>query len=279
MITQENIPYTADEIKAMVKTCEKYNKALERAQKMQENSNGMILKKWLWGVFPELAESEDKRIRKEIIDFVKSRGGFKGNWIAWLEKQEEQKLADKVEPKFKVGDWNTNGHLTCKVLGVTGKSYELHLYNDDYCHFETDIQSVDKYYHLWTIQDAKDGDVLVDEDNNIGIYVEEKDDVYWHSCIYLGCDNYLHGINIGAYHKHKNTKLATKEQRDMLFQKMEEEGYEWDSKKKEVKKIEVASKDERMKEQLCDFLRDNMLYQDAQEITSWLEKLIEKQKN
>ena len=38
------------------------------------------------------------------------------------------------------------------------------------------------------------------------------------------------------------------------------------------------SKDERMKEQLCDFLRDNMLYQDAQEITSWLEKLIENQK-
>lgn len=28
MITQENIQYTADEIKAMLKTCEKYNWAL-----------------------------------------------------------------------------------------------------------------------------------------------------------------------------------------------------------------------------------------------------------
>jgi hypothetical protein len=35
---------------------QRYKEALERAQKMQENSNGMILKKWLWGVFPELKE-------------------------------------------------------------------------------------------------------------------------------------------------------------------------------------------------------------------------------
>jgi hypothetical protein len=36
-------------------------------------------------------ESEDEKIRKEIIDFVKNRGGFKGEWIAWLEKKGEQK--------------------------------------------------------------------------------------------------------------------------------------------------------------------------------------------
>lgn len=50
--------------------------------------------------------------------------------------------------KFKVGDWITDGHLICKVLSVTDKSYELHLYNDNYCHFETDVKSIDKYYHL-----------------------------------------------------------------------------------------------------------------------------------
>lgn len=38
-------------------------------------------------IFPELAESEEERIRKELIEFIKSRGGFKGEWIAWLEKQ------------------------------------------------------------------------------------------------------------------------------------------------------------------------------------------------
>lgn len=38
-------------------------------------------------IFPELAESEDEKIRKELIEFVKSRGGFKQEYIAWLEKQ------------------------------------------------------------------------------------------------------------------------------------------------------------------------------------------------
>lgn len=41
-------------------------------------------------ILPELKESEDERIRKELIEFVKSRGGFKQEYIAWLEKQGEQ---------------------------------------------------------------------------------------------------------------------------------------------------------------------------------------------
>lgn len=42
-------------------------------------------------IFPELKGSEDERIRKELIEFVKSRGGFKQEYIAWLENQREQK--------------------------------------------------------------------------------------------------------------------------------------------------------------------------------------------
>lgn len=88
MITQENIPYTADEIKAMVKTCEKYNKALEKARELMDKGYDVLMPE----IFPELKESEDEKIRKEIIDFIKSRGGFKGDWIAWLEKQKNKKL-------------------------------------------------------------------------------------------------------------------------------------------------------------------------------------------
>ncbi len=47
-------------------------------------------------IFPELAESEDEKIRKELIDFVKSRlAGFSecDRFITWLEKQCEQKPA------------------------------------------------------------------------------------------------------------------------------------------------------------------------------------------
>ena len=126
-------------------------------------------------VFPEL-KSEDEKIRKELITHFKNtrcvtkEGAEKIlKWITWLEKQDKQPT-DKVEPKFHPGDWITNGQLTCKVLGAVGKSYELHLYNDDYCHFETDVQSVDEDYHLWSIADAKDSDILVDAYGNIGIF-------------------------------------------------------------------------------------------------------------
>lgn len=48
-------------------------------------------------IFPELKESEDERIRKEIIKFIKvSKPEWKNysdysSWIAWLKKQGEQK--------------------------------------------------------------------------------------------------------------------------------------------------------------------------------------------
>ena len=58
-------------------------------------------------IFTDLYESEDERTRKEIIKYIE--GTFpnessgiesKNKWLAWLEK----KSADKVEPRFRVGD-------------------------------------------------------------------------------------------------------------------------------------------------------------------------------
>ena len=63
------------------------------------------------GVFPELAESKDERIRKELIKETKGsemrlfETVSNDEFVAWLEKLSEQKLTDNVEPKFKVGDW------------------------------------------------------------------------------------------------------------------------------------------------------------------------------
>lgn len=79
----------------------KYKEALERARELQENSNGMILKKWLWGVFPELKESEDEKIKKEIIRIFKGETRYTSKedadkYIAWLEKQSKKKSADEV---------------------------------------------------------------------------------------------------------------------------------------------------------------------------------------
>ncbi len=94
---------------------EKYKQALERARKVYIPIENNILD----DIFPELAESEDERIRKKLICFVENWKKFKPNSpfddyavytsdsgecdkiLAWLEKQGEQP-ADKIEPKFKV---------------------------------------------------------------------------------------------------------------------------------------------------------------------------------
>ena len=299
---------------------EKYKNGLECIQEILSGGADLIristLRKRLQPFFPELKENEDKdeRIRKEIIDFIKSKGGFKGGWLTWIEKygkqnpvewsEEDEKIkesikkvladtdfnkldikysfcemitwlekqkkkkhfsdfnaddwyvsevdgkihnakfienkdgkkpADKIEPKFHEDDWIIFNGLILHIDEVVNGYYRTTSIGDGiHNSYDWDI---DNAARLWTIADAKVGTVLVDEDNNIGIYVGKNDD-FWHSCIYLGCDGCLHGINIGAYHKHNNTKLGTKEQRDLLFQKMKEAGYEWDPDKKEVKRIE-----------------------------------------
>ena len=47
--------------------------------------------------FPELKDkdNDDDRIRKEIIQYIKT-GTYHKDWIAWLEKQGEQKPIDKI---------------------------------------------------------------------------------------------------------------------------------------------------------------------------------------
>jgi hypothetical protein len=71
-----------------------YKNALERAKKWHDAPN--IDKMPTYGnriieeIFPELKESEDERIRKEIIEFITIVADSKSNkmeWLAWLEKQ------------------------------------------------------------------------------------------------------------------------------------------------------------------------------------------------
>ena len=179
-------------------------------------------------IFPELKESEDERIRKSLINYVYCHGDAgdftKKEFIAWLEKQGEQK-PDKVEPKFHEGDWVVDSQGLIHQIERVVKIVTTHTFGYDIVgggYFNDDNEGV----HLWTIEDAKAGDVLVDEDNNIGIYKEIKDK-WWHSYIYLGCDNRLYGFS-GGLHIQSNTKPATKEQRDILEKAMVDAGYTFD---------------------------------------------------
>lgn len=154
------------------------------------------------------------------------------------EKQANQKTVN--QPKFKVGDWITNGvDFTFKVMSIKDGMY----YRDD--DYFIDIKIANKTFRLWTIKDAKDGDVLATEyfififkniDNNNGvhyychyeIYKHEKDNQF---------DIALPQSFMGEV-GNSNYSPATKEQRELLFSKMKEAGYEWDADKKELKNVE-----------------------------------------
>lgn len=89
----------------------KYKDALERARQfsehpLQEDSDSIVEY-----IFPELCESEDEKIRKEILDCfrtMKRQGCFPSKhkeqynpWIAWLEKQGEHA---NFRNKIQIGD-------------------------------------------------------------------------------------------------------------------------------------------------------------------------------
>lgn len=165
-----------------------------------------------------------------ISDTLQEKFGI-DNWFS------KEKEVDMVEPKFKVGDWITDGEAIFHVTSYDiNYGYQLETQKGTLFHFSD--EKVENKYHLWTIKDAKDGDVLqLGEVTAIfKKYIgQEKCICYCSVCegefeipIENGEDN-IYGCT--------NTTPATKEQRDLLFQKMKEAGYEWNAELKKVSKI------------------------------------------
>ena len=90
----------------------RYDQAIERAESIYNETAipSATIKGTCTYIFPELKESEDEKIRKDIISYLAlykdAIGEDYESWIAWLEKQSEQKYI----PKYKMGDYvkNTN---------------------------------------------------------------------------------------------------------------------------------------------------------------------------
>lgn len=155
---------------------------------------------------------------------------------------EGQKPADKVEPKFHVGVWITNSIETVQITGYDiDYGYQVD-YKGNLQHRDTDI--IEKEYHLWNIQDAKDGDILACNNDILSICIFSHFDGINNKYASFLCHCGLEGeglgqeLNINGYHDDSTGYVpATKEQRDLLFQKIKEAGYEWDADKKELSRI------------------------------------------
>lgn len=100
---------------------EKYEKALERARKLHSEPTGGTERIVCEQIFPELIESEDEKIRKNLITFLKDEYGTNSNArfagvkvrdiIAWLEKQGLQNLANPAKTCKDEEDWSEEDEL------------------------------------------------------------------------------------------------------------------------------------------------------------------------
>lgn len=89
---------------------EKYENALAKIKQIFDKGSKFVIRREVFeSIFPELKESEDEKIRKEIINYFEcqsrdepERKGIHNRWIAWLEKQGEQKPAWSDEDELVV---------------------------------------------------------------------------------------------------------------------------------------------------------------------------------
>lgn len=189
---------------------------------------------------------------------------------------QQKDFAPKIEPRFKVGNWYqcTKDFFGKGVTFDKNTAYycaeEGCLQNEYGCHIAI-VKDLYDNFKLWTIRDAKDGDVLfVENFDNIGgcIFLFKGLDSWkfdaegdraiatGYCCISITeSGNTDFGIQGPDCVEIKRVHPATKEQRDTLFAKMEESGYKWNAERKELEKIEQkpAERKQENVEELSDF--------------------------
>ena len=167
---------------------------------------------------------EDVTLQREFINY------FKEEFIKMKD------FTPKLEPKFKVGNWIVNKfHDICLITDIDLEDGYYICESNRFGDTDGDIDLTDKSFHLWDIKDAKDGDVLASNDGvdilifrnfdtntNFSSYynIEERGEVGW---------------------SNKSFIPATKEQSNLLFQKMHEAGYMWDAESKQILSLKAES--------------------------------------
>ena len=205
-----------------------YDEALERAQKVVTRAGSDVAMDIVRYIFPEFAENDDEKIRKEIISALKfaNDGGVYDKHIAYLEKQKEQKkpnieLIQKSwyrggyndrefgkEPKWiiKTGEGGPKYEENPKygqMLEAEQKPVEIHIDNPN-------IEKFDKNVKITTSDSSADDDKLlyVFKSYDIG-YRDGKRDAEKKSAEYIPfSEGYKTGREVGFREGVKSTKPA-----------------------------------------------------------------------
>ena len=160
-------------------------------------------------------------------------------------------IGEEIKHKHKVGDWlvenEPNNYARfaqiLEIVDIQGRGrYRISrdIHNDEDI---VECRFMEKHYHPFNIQDAKPGDMLYDKsERGVEFVVMFKE---FNECGSI--DSYFRynsevgfGVNVPSVlsSKDNHTTPATKEQKNFLFQKMEEAGYKWNPDTLTLEKIE-----------------------------------------
>ena len=164
-------------------------------------------------------------------------------WVLDYDELAKLPKEEKIEPKFKVGDWIISSVLgTAHIIG-TNDSNEFQLEYIDGKQKFSSIDYVNYAYDKWTIENVKDGDVLACNEEILLFKsysaLQGRISLY---CWYNGQTNNFHSKEVIDILLTTTNKVcpATKEQRDTLMKAINDAGYEWDADKKELKKLDLV---------------------------------------
>lgn len=162
-------------------------------------------------------------------------------YYAGITNSEDLVIIEEVEcPKFNVGDWvfmNTHGSQPWLIIKVTPNYYEI----KDSSGYITakSHHTIDSLFHPWTLKDAKPGSILANTDSCRpfifkGLYYNST------STAYCGIDttDSIYISNEDLPWTCDTVRPATYEERQLLFNKLEEKGYKWNSDTLTLSKIE-----------------------------------------
>lgn len=173
-----------------------------------------------------------------IVDLLEKQGN-KPQGKSALEAINDEPIdnANKVEPKFHEGQWiiSYNEKSTYQVIEVKRRLYVVRD-NADNHEYHISIEQCEKSGRLWTIADAKAGDVLVANGAPFIYKRHDKHFVYFYCGVNLA-DEFMVANGNDIWNNNYKVYPATNEQRVLLFSNMLGLGYAWDEKKLELKKI------------------------------------------
>ena len=198
--------------------------------------------KWEDMLLCELCEIEESRLateeeKRKLFDAIKENGCY---WNA-----ETKTLEKLIKLKFHEGQWITKGYVGGQITSI---DYNYHCYRiaDFMGGIDTSIPfTLQDNYHLWTIQDAKGGDVLAAYE--CLVLFEKLDGLNIKCyCTYHFMNNpsfYVDTLqNKDAFHP------ATEEEKRKLFDAIKANGYRWNAETKTLEKLpkfEVGNKIEK----------------------------------